>query len=122
MQLQDELAQLSPRSVHLVADGGGHHIHLDQPQLVVDAVTMVLDFARARHAGSPPAGGGTTWLAFNGGTWRTDNLHRAPAHEPALRASGEQPAALAPAAGHPAWTHEPGAQRVPYLQEVAYRR
>jgi pimeloyl-ACP methyl ester carboxylesterase len=120
MQLQDELAQLSPRSAHLVADRSGHHIHLDQPQLVVDAVTMVLDFARARHAGSPAAGTASTWLAFNGATWRKDNLHRTPARELALGPGNGQLAALTPTAGHLAWTREPSDQRVSYPQDVAF--
>ncbi len=120
MQLQDELAQLSPHTAHLVADRSGHDIHLDQPQLVVDAITMVLDFARAGHAGAPAASAGSTWLAFNGATWRMDNLHRTPVHEPPLRAGHGQLAALGPTAGHLAWTRKPSDQRVPYLQDVRY--
>ncbi|MEZ5446679.1 MAG: alpha/beta hydrolase [Gammaproteobacteria bacterium] len=120
MQLQDELAEMSPRSAHLVADRSGHHIHLDQPQLVVDAVTMVLDFARARKAGSPAAGTASTWLAFNGATWRMDNLHRSPVRELAPRPGNGQLAALTPTAGHLAWTREPSDQRIPYLQDVAF--
>lgn len=120
MQLQEELAEMSPRSAHLVADRSGHHVHLDQPQLVVDAVTMVLDFARARHSVTPAAGTASTWLAFNGATWRMDNLHRAPARELAPRPGNGQLAALTPTAGHLAWTREPSDQRVPYPQDVAF--
>lgn len=120
MELQDELAQLSPHAAHLVADRSGHDIHLDQPQLVVDAVTMVLDFARAGNAGSPAASAGSTWLAFNGATWRMDNLHRTPFHAPPPRASHAHLAALGPTAGHLAWTREPGDQRVPYQRDVGY--
>jgi hypothetical protein len=120
MQLQDELAAMSPRSAHLVADRSGHHIHLDQPQLVVDAVTMVLDFARANDAGSHAGSAGSTWLAFNEATWRLDNLHRLPAQEiPSVPIRG-QLVALLPAAGHLAWTRDPSDQRVPHLQRVAY--
>ncbi len=120
MQLQDELAATSPRSAHLVADRSGHHIHLDQPQLVVDAVTMVLDFARAQNAGSYAASVGSTWLAFNEATWRLDNLHRLPAAAlPGEQIRG-QLAALLPAAGHLAWTRDPSDQRVPHFQHVAY--
>jgi pimeloyl-ACP methyl ester carboxylesterase len=120
MQLQDELAAMSPRSAHLVADRSGHHIHLDQPQLVVDAVTMVLDFARAKDAGSRAGSAGSTWLAFNEATWRLDNLHRLPAQELPSAPIRGQLAALLPAAGHLAWTRDPSDQRVPHLQRVAY--
>lgn len=45
-QLQDELAELSPRSAHIVADMSGHNIHIDQPELVGDAALRVVDIWR----------------------------------------------------------------------------
>ena len=37
-QLQDELASLSPDSVHIHAERGGHYLQLDEPDLVVQAI------------------------------------------------------------------------------------
>ena len=44
--MQGELAALSPAGALRVAEESGHYIHLEQPQLVVDAITDVV--ARAR--------------------------------------------------------------------------
>ncbi|MFO1434832.1 MAG: alpha/beta hydrolase [Gammaproteobacteria bacterium] len=113
MQMQDELAAMSPQSAHIVADRSGHHIHLDQPQLVVDAVTMVVDFARARFTTTSNLENGSTWLAFNNATWRSDHLHRqAPNQLPIAQL--RQDLAMQSLAGHLAWTHEPRAQRFDY--------
>ncbi|MGQ0657762.1 MAG: alpha/beta fold hydrolase [Chromatiales bacterium] len=51
-QLQHELAELSPRSIQVIAGQSGHHIHLDQPRLVSDAALRVVEIWR--H-GSPAA-------------------------------------------------------------------
>jgi pimeloyl-ACP methyl ester carboxylesterase len=40
--LQRELGTLSPHSAHLLALESGHHIHLEQPRLVADAVRLVV--------------------------------------------------------------------------------
>ena len=37
-QLQDELAALSSDSVHVHGGTGGHYVHLDEPDLVVQAI------------------------------------------------------------------------------------
>ena len=37
-QLQDELAGLSANSEHLHAERAGHYIHLDEPDLVIQAI------------------------------------------------------------------------------------
>jgi len=42
LELQDELASLSTDSTHLIAEGSGHAIHLDRPDLVVEAVERLL--------------------------------------------------------------------------------
>lgn len=42
LALQGELASLSTNSTHLVAEGSGHGIHLDRPDLVVNAIQQVL--------------------------------------------------------------------------------
>ncbi len=78
LQLQDELAAQSPHTAHIIAEASGHHIHLDQPELVADAITMVVDFARsaAGTAAAPAAVVGPDgWLEFTDAWWRHDTLH-----------------------------------------------
>lgn len=41
LALQGELASLSTNSTHLIAEGSGHAIHLDRPDLVVTAIQQV---------------------------------------------------------------------------------
>jgi len=41
-QMQNELAQLSARSEHIVAKNSGHYIQLDRPELVIEAVRNVI--------------------------------------------------------------------------------
>jgi len=43
-ELQDELSYLNDLSTHIIAENSGHSIHLDEPDLVVDAIHDVLDF------------------------------------------------------------------------------
>ncbi|TRV42317.1 MAG: alpha/beta hydrolase [Microcystis panniformis Mp_MB_F_20051200_S9] len=42
-QLQAETSQLSTSGSLQIADGSGHNIHIDQPQLVVDAIRKILE-------------------------------------------------------------------------------
>jgi pimeloyl-ACP methyl ester carboxylesterase len=41
-ELQVELAALSSKGKRIVAEGSGHNIHLDQPELVISAIEEVL--------------------------------------------------------------------------------
>jgi pimeloyl-ACP methyl ester carboxylesterase len=120
MTMQDELAGKSPRSAHIVADRSGHHVHLDQPRLVVDAVTMVLDFARESTGGPLDASVhvASTWLAFADATWRSDRLHRPYPNELPIAQFREQ-VVLRAMAGHLAWTPKPRTQRVSYREDPA---
>jgi pimeloyl-ACP methyl ester carboxylesterase len=43
-ELQDELSDLSDHSTHIIAENSGHVIHLDEPDLVVDAIHDVLNY------------------------------------------------------------------------------
>ncbi len=43
-ELQDELSYLNGNSTHIIAENSGHLSHLDEPELVVDAIHDVLDF------------------------------------------------------------------------------
>jgi pimeloyl-ACP methyl ester carboxylesterase len=45
--MQAELVALSPTGKQIIADRSGHNIHLDQPQLVIDAVRETVESARA---------------------------------------------------------------------------
>ena len=47
---QARLAARSTRGRHIVAEGSGHWIPLDRPDVVVDAVREVVDAARERAA------------------------------------------------------------------------
>jgi pimeloyl-ACP methyl ester carboxylesterase len=47
IELNEKLAQLSSRGRHIVAPDCGHWIQLDQPQCVSDAISQVVDQARA---------------------------------------------------------------------------
>ena len=49
--LQQGLAHLSSRGVHRIIKGSSHHIQLDKPQAVIDAVDQVL---RQLHAAAKP--------------------------------------------------------------------
>lgn len=76
MKLQTELAARSPRAAHIVAERSGHHIHLDQPELVADTVYMVITVARHDSTASAgrPAVNGHGCRAFKDASWRSDHI------------------------------------------------
>jgi pimeloyl-ACP methyl ester carboxylesterase len=45
-KMQEELAHLSSRSEHVIANNSGHYIQLDRPDLVIEAVHKVVDESR----------------------------------------------------------------------------
>lgn len=47
-ELQTELAALTPDARHVIATESGHYIHLQQPELVIDAVREVVEAVRDR--------------------------------------------------------------------------
>ncbi len=58
--LQEKLAALTPNSRLVVAEQSGHFIHLDQPELVIEAIQQVVDAVRdpstwKTGAAPPPA-------------------------------------------------------------------
>lgn len=118
MTLQSELAHLTRSSVHIVAEDSGHHVHLEQPALVSDAVTMVVDFVQSAPEGrarNPLWFDDSWWLAFRGATWHHDTLHT----ELRLRASTLFPeiGRAAVRAGHFAGTSQPAQQLLQYFEE-----
>ena len=46
--LQNELVSLSTNSTHVIAEGIGHFIHLDRPDLVIAAIRQVVDQSQTR--------------------------------------------------------------------------
>jgi pimeloyl-ACP methyl ester carboxylesterase len=42
MALQEDLANLVPNSTHTVSEHGGHNLHVDDPDLVIDAIRQVV--------------------------------------------------------------------------------
>jgi len=50
LELQEELAHLSPHGSHLNAEQSGHYVYLDQPELVVDAIRTVVDRVRLERS------------------------------------------------------------------------
>lgn len=129
LKLQDELAAMSPHSAHLVANHSGHHIHLDQPELVADAIGMVRNLARHQSAsvhgpGLALAAADATSPTINGATWRSDTLHSVLARHPLvdlreLLAAGRSPPA---SAGSLAWMGTPADSRAVALQNVSFRQ
>ena len=58
MDAQTGLAARSRRSVHVVAEGAGHFVQQDRPDIVLKAIKSVLEASRAGASGaSHPAGG-----------------------------------------------------------------
>ncbi|HEV1993934.1 MAG TPA: alpha/beta hydrolase [Candidatus Acidoferrum sp.] len=47
--LQDQLATLSTNSQHLVADHSGHHIQLEEPDIVIASILRVVDAVRDKR-------------------------------------------------------------------------
>lgn len=57
--MQDELAALSASSCHVVAEGSGHYVHLDQPELVIETIRdLVRQVAGGPGQGLPPGSTG----------------------------------------------------------------
>ncbi len=46
---QRDLAGLSSRSRHIIAHESGHHIQLDQPEMVIDAIRQVVEAVRGTN-------------------------------------------------------------------------
>jgi pimeloyl-ACP methyl ester carboxylesterase len=53
--MQNDLPKLSTNSAHVVAEGAGHHIQLDRPDVVVSAINEVVAAARNRRPVNPKA-------------------------------------------------------------------
>jgi pimeloyl-ACP methyl ester carboxylesterase len=47
-EMQADLAALSSRGKHIIAEDSGHYIHIDQPELVIDAIRELVVEVRAQ--------------------------------------------------------------------------
>jgi pimeloyl-ACP methyl ester carboxylesterase len=56
LTMQTELAAKSRQSVHLVARNSGHHVHIEQPNLVAFAIAMLIERFRRQSPTSAPYG------------------------------------------------------------------
>jgi pimeloyl-ACP methyl ester carboxylesterase len=75
-ELQADLIRGVPRAAHLVASESGHHIHLDQPNLVWDAVATLVRLHR-KATDDATLVSGREWFAFEHAIWMSDTLHTA---------------------------------------------
>jgi pimeloyl-ACP methyl ester carboxylesterase len=46
-EMQDNLASRSDRVVHMIAEHAGHYVHLEQPEVVLNAIRVTVDALRA---------------------------------------------------------------------------
>ena len=123
LQLQDELAARSPRAVHLIATHSGHHIHLDQPELVAGAIGMVRDLARRQATlslGLVLAATDTSLPAITGATWRSDTLHFTLDRHPLMYLRGLLAERRSQSANAGSWMGIPGYSRAATVQQVSY--
>ncbi len=78
-QLQSELSERSVCSAHVIADKSGHFIHLDQPQLVIDSIAFLVDFAKdsvdVNNHEEHTVESKPDRYAFHDATWRSDRLN-----------------------------------------------
>jgi len=49
MELQADLASRVPNSTHIVSETGGHGLHIDEPELVINAVRQIVETVRAKR-------------------------------------------------------------------------
>ena len=83
LELQADLAASSPVSAHLVAGGSGHHVHIEQPDLVAFAIAMLIDRHRSRRrdglAAAPFDSKLRNRFKLNNAAWMKDDLSLYPA-------------------------------------------
>jgi hypothetical protein len=46
LEQKEKMANLSSNSKHLITTRSGHEIHLDEPELVIDAIKQVINAVR----------------------------------------------------------------------------
>ena len=83
LELQNEMAGASAASAHLLALHSGHHIHLEQPDVVAFAIGLMVARTRGADAMSEWVAQGAR--ALDGATWLKNDLSLDP--RPALAAA-----------------------------------
>jgi pimeloyl-ACP methyl ester carboxylesterase len=63
MQAQDDLAALFPGGAHIIVAISTHYIHVDRPQVVIDAIRDVVDAVRAGKSSLRRWGGLRLWAS-----------------------------------------------------------
>jgi pimeloyl-ACP methyl ester carboxylesterase len=53
-ELHAEIARMAPNGRHIVAEASGHDIHLEQPELVVEAIQAIVGAARDARTSATP--------------------------------------------------------------------
>ncbi len=54
VELQQDLAQRRPHTLHIVARGSGHYVQLDEPEVVVEAIATMVGAIRAKTQANGP--------------------------------------------------------------------
>ena len=73
LEMQTELAAASRRSAHLVAHRAGHHVHIEQPEVVAFAVALLINRART-EGGQQSAAVDLTDFEVRDVAWLSDTL------------------------------------------------
>jgi pimeloyl-ACP methyl ester carboxylesterase len=78
LELQSDLARSSDASAHLVAGISGHHVHIEQPDLVAFAIALLVDRQRAGDGDGEAAAHFESMahdrFKLNDAAWLKDNL------------------------------------------------
>ena len=93
LQMQTELAASSTASTHLIAHEAGHHVHIEQPELVAFAIAMLIERSRQASVSSgtrpPTKRSGYNDFAVTDAAWLSDTLKLYPEPDERLPACSD---------------------------------
>lgn len=88
LQMQTELAASSTASTHLIAHQAGHHVHIEQPELVAFAIAMLIERSRQASVSAavrpPTQRSGYNDFTVTDAAWLSDTLKLYPAADERL--------------------------------------